>query len=154
MTTYTVNLLSKQIMLLAEELNKPFPYEDCRRTIKEAMEATPKMAKRFHDFVPDLSTYFSYVYSHASGVEYLFDWQSNRLVESQLLLKKSFFAAYSAYKPLEWRVNQINTPALYREVAASDQLRNLLLELLTQLIAEKREANQVSQERLLTAASM
>ena len=148
MITYTVNL-SKQIMLLAEELNKPFPYEDCHRTLQEATEAVPKMAKRFRDFVPDLSTYFSYVYSHASGVEYVLEWQGNRLAEAQMLLKKSFFTAYPVYRPLEWRVNQLSTPTLYREIAASDQLRKLLIELLSQLISERREANIVRQEQLL-----
>lgn len=151
MTTYNINLLSEQIMSLAEELNKPFPYGDCRKTLQEAVEETPKTAKRFHDFVPDLSTYFSYVYSHASGVEYILEWQGSRLAEAHLLLKKSFFAAYAAYKPLEWRVNQISTPELYREIAASDQLRKLLLELLSQLTAERLEANLVRQERLLSA---
>ncbi len=152
MTTYAVTLLSEQIASLAEEVNQPFPYKDCEKTLQEAAKATPKLAKRFRDFGPDLSTYFSYIYSHASGVEHVLNWPSNRLVEAQILLKKSFFAAYSAYKPLEWRVNQINTPTLYREIAASEQLRNLLLELLCQLIAERREENTVRQERLLSAA--
>ena len=152
MTTYTVTLLSEQIASLAKELNQPFPYKDCEKTLQEAAKATPKLVKRFRDFGPDLSTYFSYVYSYASGVGHLLNWQDSRLAEAQTLLKKSFFAAYPAYKPLEWRVNQINTPILYREIAASDQLRNLLLELLSQLIAERREENTLRQERLLSAA--
>ena len=138
MTTYNTNFL--------------LPYEDCRRTLQDAAKEMPNRMKRFRDFTPDLSTYLSYVYSHASGVEYILDWQSDRLVEAQILLRKSFFAAYPAYKPLEWRINQLNTPALYREIAASDQLRNMLLELLSQLIVERREANLVRQEHLLSAA--
>ena len=152
MTTYNTNFLSDQIGSLAEELNQALPYEDCRKTLQDAAKETPNRMKRFRDFTPDLSTYLSYVYSHASGVEHILDWQSDRLVEAQMLLKKSFFAAYPAYKPLEWRINQLYTPALYREIAASDQLRNMLLELLSQLIAERREANLVRQEHLLSAA--
>lgn len=152
MATYDISFLSEQIASLAKELNQPLPYEDCRVTLKNATHETPTRAKWFRDFTPDLSTYFSYVYSHASGVEHLLSWQDNRLVGAQTLLKKSFFAAYPAYKPLEWRVNQLNTPTLYREIAASDQLRNLLLELLSQLIAMRRETNLMRQERLLSAA--
>lgn len=152
MTTYNTSFLSEQIASLAKELNQPLPYEDCRKTIQDALKATPNEAKQFRDFTPDLSTYFSYVYSHASGVEHILSWQSSRLVESQLLLKKPFFSAYPAYKLLEWRVNQLNTPTLYHEIAASDQLRNMLLELLSQLIAERREANLTRQEHLLSAA--
>ena len=152
MTTYTVTLLSEQIASLAKELNQPFPYKDCEKTLQEAAKATPKLVKRFRDLGPDLSTYFSYVYSHASGVEHILNWPSSRLTEAQMLLKKSFFSAYPSYKPLEWRVNQLTTPTLYREIGASDQLRNLLLELLSQLIAERREVNLVRQEHLLSAA--
>ncbi len=152
MTTYDTSFLSEQIASLAKELNQPLPYKDCHRTLQDAVKATPNKAKRFRDFTPDLSTYFSYVYSHASGVEHIISWQSSRLTEAQLLLKKSFFTAYPAYKPLEWRVNQLNTPTLYREIAASDQLRNLLLELLSQLIAERREANMLRQKHFLSAA--
>lgn len=152
MTTYDISFLSEQIASLAKELNQPLPYEDCRKTLQDAAKATPSKMKRFRDLTPDLSTYFSYVYSHASGVEHLLNWQDNRLAEAQMLLKKSFFAAYPAYKPLEWRVNQLNTPTLYREIAASDQLRNLLLELLSQMIAERRETNLMRQEHLLSAA--
>ena len=152
MTTYNTNSLSQQIGSLAEELNQALPYEDCRRTLQDAAKEMPNKMKRFRDFTPDLSTYFSYVYSHASGVEYILGWQSDRLVEAQMLLKKPFFAAYPAYKPLEWRINQLNTPTLYREIAASDQLRNMLLELLSQLIAARREANLMRQERLLSTA--
>ncbi len=152
MTTYDTSFLSEQIASLAKELNQPLPYEDCRITLQDAAKATPAKMKQFRDFTPDLSTYFSYVYSHASGVDRILNWQDNRLAGAQTLLKKSFFAAYPAYKPLEWRVNQLNTPTLYREIAASDQLRNLLLELLSQLIAERRETNLMRQERLLSAA--
>lgn len=151
MTTYNTSFLSEQIASLAKELNQPLPYEDCRVTLKNATHETPTRAKRFRDFTPDLSTYFSYVYSHASGVDRILNWQDNRLAGAQTLLKKSFFAAYPAYKPLQWRVNQINTPTLYREIAASDQLRNLLLELLSQLISQRREANLMRQEKILSA---
>ena len=152
MTNYAVTSLSEQINSLAKELSQPFPYKDCEKTLQEAEKATPKIAKRFRDFGLDLSTYFSYVYSHASGVEHILNWPSSRIAEAQMLLKKSFFAAYPAYKPLEWRVNQINTPTLYREIAASDQLRNMLLELFSQLTAERREENIMRQERFLSAA--
>ena len=152
MITYNTSLLSEQIATLAEELNQPLPYEDCRRTLQDAVKATPNKANRFRDFTPDLSTYLSYVYSYASGVDHILNWQGSRLAEAQTLLKKSFFAAYPAYKPLEWRVNQLNTPSLYREIAASDQLRNMLLELLSQIVAERRETNLVRQEHLLSAA--
>ena len=150
MEVYEISLLTKLIMSLSEGLNKPFPYTDCRKVLQDQFEATPKLEKRYHDLIPDLSTYFSDIYSHASGVNYILDWPSNRMVESQNFLKRSFFEAYPKYKSVEWRINQLNTPVLYQEIGVSNQLRSLLRELLSQLLAQRYQANVSRQKHLLS----
>ena len=152
MADYEIELLAKQITMLSGELRKPFPYADCRKVLQEAFKANPKQEKRYHDLIPDLSTYFSDVHSHAAGVAYILEWPSDRIVQSQDFLKRAFFEAYSTYKPIEWRINQLSTPILYQEIAASNQLRNLLRELLSQLLLQRREVNDSRQEQLLATA--
>lgn len=152
MADYEIELLAKQITMLSGELRKPFPYADCRKVLQEAFKANPKQEKRYHDLIPDLSTYFSDIYSHAAGVSHILEWPSDQIVQAQDFLKRSFFDSYSSYKPVEWRVNQLNTPTLYQEIAVSNQLRNLLRELLSQLLFQRRQVNASRQEQLLATA--
>jgi len=149
MVVNDINILSEHIESLAGELSKPFPYDDCRKVLNEA-EAAPKHTRRYHDLIPDLSTYFSDIYSHASGVEFLKEWPSDRISQSQAFLKRSFFDAYSAYKSIEWRINEIDTPTLYRDIVVNNQLRNLLLELFSQLLYERVQINEARQKQLLS----
>lgn len=78
---------------------------------------------------------------------------SIELVRARELLKNSFFQTHPKYKPLEWMVNQINTPELYQKIALSNQLRQILLELFTRRLLYEQSSNTMRQEQLLSTVA-
>ncbi len=143
----------EQIGRLSKEWGGAFPYDDCRTILHQVQEQSLVERKKYADLIPDLDNYFDMVEMHAAGVEFVKKWDGLRLAQSAALVKPSFFQRYPKYRPLEWRVNQINTPELYRWLAVSDQLRRLLMTLMSELTQEQRQKNEARQEKfLLTAA--
>jgi len=150
MATQTDNDLVEQVQLLAQQSDAPFPYEDCRKVLREASEALPGQAKRYQDLIPDLDSYFYIIDSYAGGVEQALTRPDDELIRASGLFKNSFFQAHPKYKSLEWMINQINTPKLYQEMALRNQLRQILLELFTRRLLHKKALNTKRQEQLLS----
>lgn len=152
MTTSSINILTSQIKSLSQEWPQPFPYADCRKVLSDLAQMEAGKMRRASDFIPDLNTYFYNVYSYSHGVTELMHWPADKLLKAHETLKRSFFQQYARYKPAEWMINQINTPQLYQEMALSDQLRHLLLALISQRLLELQQANAERQERFLLQA--
>jgi hypothetical protein len=145
--------LTKQIEDLAQGLTGAFPYEDCRTILHQVKSEQSGKVKRYESLIPDLDSYFYLVEAHSSGLGQILNWESVRLAQSEKMLKRSFFQTHPKYRPLEWRINQINTPELYRHLAVSDQLRLLIMEMIDQLLAQERDKNTARQEKYLLSAA-
>jgi hypothetical protein len=143
----------QQIAKLSNELGGAFPYDDCRIILRQVQQERLVNRKKYADLIPDLDSYFDLVEMHATGINYVEQWESSRLAQSEVLLKPSFFQRHTKYRPLEWRVNQVNTPELYRRLAVSDQLRRLLVTLMSELMQKQRQKNQARQEDFLLSAA-
>lgn len=153
MAAKSENNFVEQVQLLLQQFSGPFPYEDCRRILRDASEALPGQGKQYQDLIPDLDSYFYVVDSYAGGVLQVLERPSIELVRAQGFLKNSFFQMHPKYKSLEWMINQINTPKLYQKVALSNQLRHILLELFTRRLLYTQKSNTIRQEQLLSNAA-
>ena len=144
--------LASQITALSEKLGGPFPYEDCYLLQDQIREmGSPRESKRYEDLISDLDAYLYLVGSHARGVEKLAGWPASELTISWGLLKVSFFQTHRRYREIEWMINEINTPKLSSMLTASNELRVMLLELISGRIEETRRVNLARQQEFLLA---
>lgn len=150
--TFTNETLTDQILALSEKLGGAFPYEDCYLLLNQIEQAKPlRGSKRYEDLISDLDGYFYLVGSHARGVQKLAEWPVSEMTISQDLLKISFFQTHRRYREIEWMINEINTPRLSSMLTASNELRSMLLKLISDKVEESRRVNMIRQEKLLHA---
>jgi hypothetical protein len=152
MSIYTNDTLKNQILTLSEKLWGPFPYQDCRVVMKQiAASLEPRESKRYGDLIPDLDAYFYLVSSHSRGVMEFAEWTATEMVASRELLKKSFFQTHRRYYDIQWMINEINSPVLFMRLTASNELRSMLLKLISDKVEESQRVNVARQEKFLLA---
>jgi predicted patatin/cPLA2 family phospholipase len=144
MSSYTANKYADMLYQMSQKDQGPFPYEDCRKILREAGNAL------YDDLIPDLSAYFYEIYSHSAGAKNLIGWSSVELTRSQKIFRKSFFARQPKYASIESMINQDNTPTLVQRMGLYEQMRLSLTKLITSLIEDQRLLN-TSQKKLLEA---
>lgn len=150
--TFTNETLTDQVLALSGKLGGAFPYEDCYLPLNQIEQAKSlRGSKRYEDLTSDLDGYFYLVGSHARGIQKLADWPVSELTISQDLLKLSFFQTHRRYREIEWMINEINTPRLSSMLTASNELRTMLLKLISDTVEESRRVNTIRQEKLLHA---
>lgn len=150
--SYTNETLTDQILALCEKLGGTFPYEDCYLLLKQIEEVKSlRGSKRYEDLISDLDGYLYLVGSHARGVQKLGDWPVSELTISQDLLKLSFYQTHRRYREIKWMINEINIPRLSSMLTASNELRAMLLKLISDRVEESRRVNTLRQEKLLHA---
>jgi hypothetical protein len=150
--TRELDYLLSQIAAIESSLKGSFPYDDCRVILKQMHGTEVRKSDVFQDLIPDLDTYLDGVESYSSGAEELLKWDASKLSFAQTWLRRSFYQTHTKYKRIEWMINQVNTPRLYAMLSASDQLRGLLKELISNLLFEMSQHNRLRQDEFLTAA--
>lgn len=150
MSIYSNNNLKDQILRLSEKLRGEFPYEDCRVVMKQiAASLEPRDSKKYGDLISDLDGYFYLVSSHSRGIEQFAEWPASEMIASRELLKKSFFQTHRRYLNIQWMINEINSPVLFMRLTASDELRVMLLKVISDRVEESRRVNTIRQDKLL-----
>jgi hypothetical protein len=144
-----VKQLKNEIAELTVQVEGPFPYQDCRLLLQQVRDEASGTKQGLKNLIPDLNAYFYLVDDHATGTKYVEMWDGGRLAQSRKLLNRSFFQVHTKYRTLEWRINQLNTPELYREMAVRDQLRLLMVAFIDHLLQQEREKNNTRQEQYL-----
>ena len=144
--------LASQVIALSKKLDGAFPYDDCYLIQDQIRDmGSSRESKRYEDLISELDAYLYLVGSHASGVEKLAGWPVSELTISRDLLKPSFFQRHRRYREIQWMINEINTPRLSSMLAASDELRVMLLELIFDRIEETKRVNTARQQEFLLA---
>ncbi len=152
MPAYTIEVITSQIGKLNEKLAGPFPYEDCQLLLTQVRETGDERSRsRYEDLISDLDAYFYLVASHSGGAENLTNWTVSELMVSQGLLKNSFFQAHAKYRSMEWMINEINTHKLYAILMVSNELRAMLLKLISDLVEQSKRVNVTRQNEFLYA---
>ena len=128
---------------MADSFRGPFPYEDCRKLMKQAGNI------KYDDLIPDLNNYFYEIVSHSAGAKNLTAWPSHKLTQSQTALSKSFFQRFPKYHSLESMVDGRNTPDLDLKLRQSEQMRVTLLELIAFELQEQQRSNSALQQKFL-----
>lgn len=142
-----------QLERLLPEFHGPFPYADCRTLLGELRGNNSQQGRRYEDLIPDLNSYFYNVYSYASGISQVLGWDGPELFQAREKMRRSFFQVHARYKAIEWMINQIGTPELHRKLGLSNQIRLLLVELITQRLIFEQQVNIERQELLLTTVA-
>ena len=152
MSIYTNETLKNQILTLSEKLGGAFPYEDCQAVLRQiGASLEPRDSKRYGDLIPDLDAYFYLVSSHSRGIMQFAEWAAAEMIASRELLKKSFFQTHRRYQDIQWMINEINSPTLFMRLTASNELRVMLLKLISDRVEESRRINMIRQDKFLHA---
>lgn len=149
---FEFDYLLSQVAVIQVSLKGTFPYEDCRLLLKQMQATRLRKSEAYQDLIPDLDSYLDGVESYSTGAKELLQWDAVKLVSAEHWLKRSFYQTHNKYKPIEWMINQANTPRLYAMLSASDQLRKLLIHLITHLLTAESQQNHSRQDAFLTLA--
>jgi hypothetical protein len=118
-------------MLKAEEiidlywgvLHKSFPYEECRILVRSDKD-------QFHDLVPDLDSYGSFIAGYSLSASKLGERAPRELSLAIVRLRQSFFEEHPEYLPLIPLVTEEMAPALYLQLMTWEEIRWSLIELM------------------------
>ena len=107
----------------------PFPYADCKKLIGRNNEA-------YEDLTADLNTYFSEIIGSSTWGRRITKWPEERMYRVRRVLDKTFFERYPEYLPLEGMITKSDTPDLYKRLILSEQMRVIILDILTLLLSK------------------
>lgn len=120
----------KLLRLYEEDCQHAFPYSDSRKLMREDSE-------RYDNLIAHLDLYFYEIASHCGGVKKILKWPTERLLDSQDRLRRSFFERHPEYSLLESSITESNTPELHAMLVKHETMRNHLLRLLSLLLVER-----------------
>jgi YxiJ-like protein len=124
-------LIDAILRRLEEKRQHPFPYDGCRKILRES-------DNRYENLIPDLDIYFSDIAGYCSWGKKILDWPKEKIQEAKERLEEDFFEKYPKYKPLEPMLTETNVPDLHAELALYETMRTKLLQLLTRLSEIKK----------------
>lgn len=112
-----------------ETRSTPFPYEGCRRLLRETPGA-------HEDLIPDLDLYFSNIAGYCSWGRRILKWPKEKREEAKNGLSLSFVEKYPKYTPLMVRITETSTPDLFREMMLHENIRKELLGIIDRLASQ------------------
>jgi hypothetical protein len=112
--------------LYESELCTPFPYSDASKLRREGGEL-------YEGFIPDLDMHFSDIAGYCSWGGKILRWPKEKIDEARERLSRSFFERFPKYDSLQVVINELDTPALYKELQLHERMRRKLLDLLEEL---------------------
>lgn len=121
-------LARELIELYNRDLCNPFPYDGCRKLVRQFGQA-------YEELGPDFATFSADIASHCGGARKLLAWPEERLLKSQEYFQETFFEKHPKYKPLESWITEAHTRDLYTNIVSHEHARTRLLLLLARLLA-------------------
>jgi len=122
--------------LYRSDLLNPFPYSDCRKILTEKDE----------DFIPCLDIYFSDIAGYCSWGKQILSWSNEKTIETKNNLQKSFFQKFPAFSEVSLKISDKETPQLYNQILIYDLMRLTLVDILSEIEAERVAQSKSSTE--------
>ena len=85
--------------LYKSDFLRPFPYEDCRKILKQ-------LNYQNHDLIPCLDVYFSDVAGFCSSGKRVENWSTEKITDAKIKLNKSFFDRFPKLSELKAKINE------------------------------------------------
>ncbi|MCY7374458.1 MAG: hypothetical protein LH472_00595 [Pyrinomonadaceae bacterium] len=104
----------------------PFPYDDCRKVLKQN-------DNQFEDLIPCLDVYLSDVAGFCSWGKRIADWSNEQVADAAIKLGKSFFDRFNKFSELKPQINDVETPTLYNQLLIFDLMRLTLTDILSEI---------------------
>lgn len=125
--------LDKLIALYKNSQKASFPYEGCRKLLEQSDSV-------YEHLISDLDLYFSEIAGYCSWGKRIPKWPREKMEVALKRLSVSFFAIHPQYKPLEKLISEVNTPDLHRDLLLYEDLRSLLMKILSSLLQQPSSA--------------
>jgi hypothetical protein len=122
-----LNDIERQLALINEKLQKPFPYRDTDKIQEDYCNAFSKLSEDDKTLTADFNTYCMNI---AGTLSYILRGKSNKIPKGQIeMLRFSFFEFFKQYRFFEDNINQYD--GFYQEYMDFEKARKLLLQYLS-----------------------
>lgn len=134
-----ISTLIKVLLQLYNEDSVPFPRKECWTILAGTGE-------KFNGFIPDLAMYCMDIAGFIGSVETINRWSDVRLTWAHATGERSFFDKYPEFQELEVRITPVDTPDLYAEIELYEEMRELLLDLISLEIERRKQLFRINQK--------
>ncbi|MFC5733424.1 YxiJ family protein [Cytobacillus gottheilii] len=122
-----LNDIERQLVLINEKLQKPFPYRDTDKIQEDYSNAFSKLSDDDNWLTADFNTYCMNI---AGSLSYVLIGKSNIIPKGQIeMLRFSFFEFFKQYRFFEDNITQYD--GFYQEYMDFEKARKLLLQYLS-----------------------
>ena len=122
-----LNDIERQLVLIHEKLQKPFPYRDTDKIQEDYSNAFSKLSDDDNWLTADFNTYCMNI---AGSLSYVLIGKSNIIPKGQIeMLRFSFFEFFKQYRFFEDNITQYD--GFYQEYMDFEKARKLLLQYLS-----------------------
>ncbi|EOR24611.1 MULTISPECIES: YxiJ family protein [Bacillaceae] len=122
-----LNDIERQLVLINEKLQKPFPYRDTDKIQEDYSNAFSKLSDDDNWLTADFNTYCMNI---AGSLSYVLIGKSNKIPKGQIeMLRFSFFEFFKQYRFFEDNITQYD--GFYQEYMDFEKARKLLLQYLS-----------------------
>ncbi|MCP1146088.1 YxiJ-like family protein [Lysinibacillus endophyticus] len=122
-----LNDIERQLVLINEKLQKPFPYRDTDKIQEDYSNAFSKLSDDDNWLTADFNTYCMNI---AGTLSYVLIGKSNKIPKGQIeMLRFSFFEFFKQYRFFEDNITQYD--GFYQEYMDFEKARKLLLQYLS-----------------------
>lgn len=129
--------------LYKSDFFQPFPYEDCRKILKQNR-------KEFEDLIPSLDVYFSDVAGFCSSGKRIERWTEEQIAAVESKLGDSFFERFPTFTELKSEINEKQTPRLHSQLLIFDLMRLTFVDILSEIKKSERFQSAETRELSLT----
>ena len=109
----------------------PFPYKDCRWLANE-------LQKPNEGLIPDLDLFFGDIAGYSSRATRLGRRSCEELTRAQEILSKDLYQRFPNLEVYRCIIDSEHTPELHRRMEVAEKLRLALLQLMPEILKEKR----------------
>lgn len=122
-----LNDIERQLVLINEKLQKPFPYRDTDKIQEDYSNAFSKLSDDDNWLTADFNTYCMNI---AGTLSYVLIGKSNKIPKGQIeMLRFSFFEFFKQYRFFEDNITQYD--GFYKKYMNFEEARKLLLKSLS-----------------------
>lgn len=122
-----LNDIERQLVLINEKLQKPFPYRDTDKIQEDYSNVFSKLSDDDNWLTADFNTYCMNI---AGTLSYVLIGKSNKIPKGQIeMLRFSFFEFFKQYRFFEDNITQYD--GFYQEYMDFEMARKLLLQYLS-----------------------